>query len=404
MTVLDRFLRYIQIDTKSDPSNTETPTTKGQWELAKMLVAELTEMGAKDIVLNEHCIVTASIPSTLKENEKSKVIGFLAHMDTSDSAPGNVKPQLIKNYDGNDILLDKQGTAVLSPKVFPSLLDNVGNTLVITDGTSLLGSDDKAGIAEIMTMAYTLLNNPEIPHGEIKIAFTPDEEGADGIRHFDVKAFGADFAYTVDGGALGEIEYENFNAAGFTVKILGREVHPGEAKGKMINAALLATEFASMLPANETPGTTSDYEGFYHLCEICGDCTEAKLSYILREHDKDLFQKRKKYIENVIYYLNEKYGEERFILEMSDTYYNMKEKILPHMHLIDNAKAAMEESGITPRIVPIRGGTDGARLSYVGLPCPNLSTGGYNFHGRFEYIPVESMEKMVDVLVNLAQK
>lgn len=402
--VLDKFLRYIKINTQSDSTiEDRVPTTEGQWDLAKMLVSELEKMGAKDVKLSDHCIVTAVIPSNLEGGKKAPKIGFLAHMDTVDDAPGEgVNPRLVENYDGGDIVLSKDGKTVMSPSVFPSLLENVGKTLVVTDGSTLLGADDKAGVSEIMTMAERLLSDSSLKHGDIKIAFSPDEEGADGIRMFDVAAFDADYAYTVDGGKLGEIEYENFNAAGFKVFAHGREVHPGEAKNKMVNAALLVSEFIGMLPASQTPATTEGYEGFYHLAQMGGDCSEAFAEYILRDHDKTIFEKRKAFIKDTVAYLNAKYGEGTFTLEMKDSYYNMREKVEPHMYIVENAKKAMEEAGVTPIVVPIRGGTDGAKLSFEGLPCPNLSTGGFNFHGRYEYIPVESMEKMVEVLLNLA--
>lgn len=400
--VLDNFLRYVKIDTKSNPEAVYNPSTPGQWDLAKLLKSELEAIGAKDVNICGHCIVYATIPATTEK--KVPVIGFLAHMDTSNSASGaNINPRLIKNYDGSNIILNEKEKIIMSPKVFPSLYDNVGKTLVVTDGTTLLGADDKAGIAEIMSMAEYFLTHPEIPHGEIKIAFTPDEEGADGINNFDVDTFGADFAYTVDGGALGELEYENFNAAGFSVTTHGLEVHPGSSKNTMINAALLAVEFISMLPANETPSTTEGSEGFYHLDEISGGVNECKMHFLLREHDEEKFNLRKTFIQNVCDFLNSKYGEERFSLKMTDSYYNMKKMIEPTMHIVDNAKKAMELVGINPNIVPIRGGTDGAKLSYMGLPCPNLSTGGYNFHGRYEYIPVESMEKMVECIIKIAE-
>ena len=400
--VLDNFLRYVKIDTKSNPEAVYNPSTPGQWDLAKLLKSELESIGAKDVNICGHCIVYATIPATTEK--KVPVIGFLAHMDTSNSASGaNINPRLIKNYDGSNIILNEKEKIIMSPKVFPSLYDNVGKTLVVTDGTTLLGADDKAGIAEIMSMAEYFLSHPEIPHGKIKIAFTPDEEGADGINNFDVDTFGADFAYTVDGGALGELEYENFNAAGFSVTTHGLEVHPGSSKNTMINAALLAVEFISMLPANETPSTTEGFEGFYHLDEISGGVNECKMHFLLREHDEEKFNLRKTFIQNVCDFLNSKYGEERFSLKMTDSYYNMKKMIEPTMHIVDNAKKAMELVGINPNIVPIRGGTDGAKLSYMGLPCPNLSTGGYNFHGRYEYIPVESMEKMVECIIKIAE-
>ncbi|MGI6095008.1 MAG: peptidase T [Lachnospiraceae bacterium] len=401
-TVLQRFLQYVSIHTTSDPESSETPSTPGQWDLAKLLKKQLEEMGASDVCLDPHCIVYASIPATT--THELPALGFLAHMDTSDNASGKqVSPRIVSHYDGNDIPLDKNGKHLLSPSVFPALSQYIGQDLVVTDGTTLLGADDKAGIAEIMTMAEYLLSHPEIPHGPIKIAFTPDEEGADGISCFDTAHFGADFAYTVDGGELGEIEYENFNAASLTVTCKGRDIHPGLAKDTMINALHLAMEFHQMLPAWETPGHTCGYEGFYHLLDMKGNVDEAVLSYIIRDHDTDKFQQRKQYVREIADYMNHKYQAQRITLNLTDSYYNMKEKILPHMHLIDNAKRAMTEVGMTPVILPIRGGTDGARLSYMGLPCPNLCTGGHNCHGIYEFIPVQSLEQVSRLLIKIAE-
>lgn len=401
-TVLERFLQYVQIHTTSDSESTQTPSTPGQWNLAKLLQHQLEEMGASDVYLDEHCIVYASIPATT--DKELPALGFLAHMDTSENASGeHVNPRIIENYDGSDIVLDKEGKYILTPSLFTSLKKQIGQDLVVTDGTTLLGADDKAGIAEIMTMAEYLLSHPEFPHGPIKIAFTPDEEGADGISSFDVSRFGADFAYTVDGGEIGEMEYENFNAASLTATFHGLDIHPGRAKDRMINAQHLAMEFHQMLPAWEVPEHTCDYEGFYHLVGMKGDVNEAVLSYIIRDHDMDKFQQRKQHVQEIAAYLNQKYGTERVSLKLEDSYYNMKEKIQPHMHLIDNAKLAMDELGITPQVIPIRGGTDGARLSYMGLPCPNLCAGGFNCHGIYEYIPVQSLEKISEMLVKIVE-
>lgn len=401
--ILDRFLRYVKVTTMSDSSKEEIPTTECQWDLAKMLQKELLELGLSDAAVSDHCVVTAHLPSNLPKGKEHAKIGFIAHIDTTDDFSGvNVKPQLVANYDGSDIPLDKKGKVVLSPDDFPTLLDNIGKTLVVTDGTTLLGADDKAGVAEIMTMVAYLTEHPEIKHGQIGIAFSPDEEGADGIRYLDIEAFDCDYAYTVDGGELGELEYENFNAASVTVEFFGREVHPGEAKGKMVNAGLLAMEYASLLPGTETPTNTEKYEGFYHLHHLEGNVSYAKLEYLLREHDTLLFGKRKIFLKKAAEFMKNKYGEKRVKITIEDSYYNMKEKIEPHIYIVENAARAMTDAGVEPKIQPVRGGTDGSSLSFRGLPCPNLSTGGYNFHGRFEYIPAESMEKMVEVLLNLA--
>lgn len=401
-TALERFLQYVSIHTTSDPNSASTPSTPGQWQLARLLEKQLKDMGASDVTLDEHGILYAALAATSEKELPS--LGFLAHLDTSDNACGkNVHPRIVSAYNGEDIALDKEGTCLLSPATFPSLKKHLGEDLVVTDGTTLLGADDKAGIAEIMDMAQYLLSHPEIPRGPVKIAFTPDEEGADGISCFDVSRFGADFAYTVDGGALGELEYENFHAASLTADFQGLDIHPGDAKNKMVNALHLAMEFHGLLPSWETPACTSGYEGFYHLTSLEGDVNTARASYIIRDHDKGRFLQRKEFVQHAAGYLNKKYNAQRVSLTMEDSYYNMKEKILPHMHLIENAKRAMEETGFAPVIIPIRGGTDGARLSYMGLPCPNLCTGGYNAHGVYEYIPVPSLEKVSRMLVRLVE-
>lgn len=401
--VVDRFLRYVQIDTQSDESSNTMPTTAKQHELAKLLVEELIAMGAGEITYDkEHCYVYASIPAT-EGRENDKVLGFVAHMDTAPAVTGkDVKPQLVENYDGGDIWLNPEKGIIMKTADFPELSDYVGKTLITTDGTTLLGGDDKAGVAEIMTMAEYLLSNKTCSHGKIRIGFTPDEEVGAGADHFDVDLFGADYAYTVDGGKLGEIEYENFNAAGAKVIFHGRSVHPGDAKNKMINALLLAMEFQGMLPVFENPMYTEGYEGFFHLDELHGSVEQATAEYIIRDHDKELFALKKERFLAIRDYLNGKYGEHTVEVELKDSYYNMREIIEQHMHLIENAKKAMTEIGVEPQVIPIRGGTDGARLSFMGLPCPNLCTGGHNFHGRFEYICVESMEKVVELLVKLA--
>ena len=403
--VIEKFLNYVKIDTRSDENSTACPTTAKQHNLAKLLVKELEAMGADEITYDkEHCYVYATVPAT-KGCENRPVLGFIAHMDTAPAVTGeNVKPRIIENYDGKDIVLNEEKNIVMKVSDFPELVEYTGKRLIVTDGTTLLGADDKAGIAEIMTMAEQLLSHKEIPHGKIRIGFTPDEEVGAGADHFDVKLFGADYAYTVDGGKLGELEYENFNAAGATVTFHGRSVHPGDAKNKMVNALLLAMEFQNMLPVFENPMYTEKYEGFYHLDLLSGSVEKAQAEYIIRDHDKDKFEQKKETFLRIGAYLNEKYGKDTVQIDMKDSYYNMREIIEQHMQLIENAKAAMEETGVNPIVVPIRGGTDGARLSYMGLPCPNLCTGGHNFHGRFEYICADSMEKIVEILLKLAMK
>ena len=403
--VIEKFLNYVKIDTRSDENSTACPTTAKQHNLAKLLVKELEAMGADEITYDKvHCYVYATVPAT-KGCENRPVLGFIAHMDTSPAVTGeNVKPRIIENYDGKDIVLNEEKNIVMKVSDFPELVEYTGKRLIVTDGTTLLGADDKAGIAEIMTMAEQLLSHKEIPHGKIRIGFTPDEEVGAGADHFDVKLFGADYAYTVDGGKLGELEYENFNAAGAKVTFHGRSVHPGDAKNKMVNALLLAMEFQNMLPVFENPMYTEKYEGFYHLDLLSGSVEKAQAEYIIRDHDKDKFEQKKETFLRIGAYLNEKYGKDTVQIDMKDSYYNMREIIEQHMQLIENAKAAMEETGVNPIVVPIRGGTDGARLSYMGLPCPNLCTGGHNFHGRFEYICADSMEKIVEILLKLAMK
>ena len=403
--VIEKFLNYVKIDTRSDENSTACPTTAKQHNLAKLLVKELEAMGADEITYDkEHCYVYATVPAT-KGCENRPVLGFIAHMDTAPAVTGeNVKPRIIENYDGKDIVLNEEKNIVMKVSDFPELVEYTGKRLIVTDGTTLLGADDKAGVAEIMTMAEQLLLSRDIPHGKIRIGFTPDEEVGAGADHFDVKLFGADYAYTVDGGKLGELEYENFNAAGATVTFHGRSVHPGDAKNKMVNALLLAMEFQNMLPVFENPMYTEKYEGFYHLDLLSGSVEKAQAEYIIRDHDKDKFEQKKETFLKIGDYLNEKYGKDTVLIEMKDSYYNMREIIEQHMQLIENAKAAMEETGVNPIVVPIRGGTDGARLSYMGLPCPNLCTGGHNFHGRFEYICADSMEKIVEILLKLAMK
>lgn len=402
MEVLERFINYVKIDTQSAEETESFPSTEKQKNLAKVLVRELRELGVEDVGMDANGYVYARIPATDGGREK-RTIGFLAHMDTSPDASGaDVKPTIVSNYDGGDILLNAEKNIVLSPKVYPELAQYVGKTVVTTDGTTLLGADDKAGVAEIMTMAEYLLTHPEAKHGPVAIAFTPDEEVGRGVDFFDLKRFGADYAYTVDGGGLGELEYENFNAASLKVVVHGINVHPGEAKNKMKNAVRIAEEFDGMLPASEKPELTEGYEGFFHLMQFTGDVEHAELQYIIRDHDRSLFEEKKRLAENIGRCLNLLYGEGTVEVQLKDSYYNMREKIAPdYMFLIENAEAKMEALGITPKIQPIRGGTDGARLSFMGIPCPNLFTGGHNYHGRFEYCIAESMELAVKLLFSL---
>lgn len=402
ISVKDRFLKYVSYDSQSDPNGKGNPSSAKQLELGRALVEEMQKMGIADAAIDKNGYVSGTIPSNL--GRKAPVLGFIAHMDTSPDISGaNVHPRVVENYDGGDIVLNAQRNIVMRPEEFESLRSYVGQDLIVTDGTTLLGADDKAGVAEILTMAQTLLENPQILHGEIKLGFTPDEEVGRGADLFDVAAFGADFAYTVDGGAIGELEYENFNAASAQVEIHGMNIHPGSAKNKMRNSILLGMEFHAMLPAFENPAYTEGYEGFSHLNEMQGSVELTKLSYIIRDHDKERFEEKKKRFEKIADYLNEKYGAGTVEITLKDSYYNMREQILPHFWLIEQAKEEMEKLDIAPLIVPIRGGTDGARLSFMGLPCPNLFTGGHNMHGRYEYIPVQSMEKAVQLLVALAQ-
>lgn len=400
--ITERFLKYVSFDTESAEEKEQVPSTEKQFRLAEYLVEELKAIGAQDVELAEHCYVYATIPATTEED--LPVLGFVAHMDTSPALSGaNVKARIIENYDGQDVVLNQEKNILLSTVEFPELTGYKGQTLIVTDGTTLLGADDKAGVAEIMTMAEHLLAHPEIKHGKIRIAFTPDEEVGRGVDFFDVDGFGADYAYTVDGGALGELEYENFNAASGKVRIHGKSIHPGSAKGKMVNALLVGMEFQSLLPVFQNPIYTEGYEGFFHLDGMQGGVEEAEMYYIIRDHDREKFEEKKRMFETCANFLNEKHGAGTVEIEVVDSYYNMKEMLEPNMHLIENAKKAMEELDITPIITPIRGGTDGARLSYMGLPCPNLCTGGHNFHGKYEYIVVESMEKIVDLLHKIVE-
>lgn len=400
-TVVDRFLRYVQVDTESVPEADCFPSSEKQKNLAAILVEELKEMGVEDARMDIYGYVYATIPPTT--DKELPAIGLIAHMDTSSAVSGkDVKPRIVENYDGGDILLNEAQNIVLKTEDYPEILDYKGQDIIVTDGTTLLGADDKAGVSEIMTLCDFLMNNP-VTHGTIKIAFTPDEEVGRGVNYFDVEGFGAEFAYTVDGGELGELEYENFNAASLKLTVNGVSTHPGTAKNKMKNALLMGMEFQNMLPACETPEHTEGYEGFYHLDQFEGTVEKAEMTYIIRDHDRVKFEKRKERAVKICDYLNELYGVGSFEYLLSDSYYNMKEKIEPHIHLVRNVEKAMKDVGIEPKVTAIRGGTDGARLSYMGLPCPNICTGGHNFHGRFEYIPVQSMEKVVALLKRLVE-
>lgn len=400
--VLERFLSYVVMDTQSIEDVEQFPSSEKQKVLGAKLVDELKQLGITDAMMDEYGYVFATIPANT--SRQLKTIGFIAHMDTAPAFSGkDVNPGIVKNYDGNDIVLNQEKNIILSPRDDKELLQYVGKDLVVTDGLSLLGADDKAGIAEIMVMAQYFMEHPEVEHGTIKIAFTPDEEVGRGMDFFDVKKFGADFAYTIDGGALGEIEYENFNAAGAKLYVQGISIHPGSAKNRMKNALLMAMEFQQMLPVNENPAYTEHYEGFYLLDSLNGDVENAVANYIIRDHSMEQFEEKKSRFQKTADFLNDKYGAGTFRVELKDSYYNMKEKIAPHMHLIENAKKAMELSGVEPKVVPIRGGTDGARLSFMGIPCPNLCAGGHNFHGKYEYVCVQSMEKIVEILIKIVE-
>ncbi|WP_408641315.1 peptidase T [Serpentinicella alkaliphila] len=400
--VVERFIRYVKFDTKSDPESQSCPSTNNQLNLGKELVNELKRLGLSDVSMDTNGYVMATLPSNIEK--ACPTIGFIAHMDTSPDISGeNVKPQFIESYNGGDIELNKEKNIILSPSDFPDLKNYIGDTLITTDGTTLLGADNKAGIAEIITAMEYLIMKPEIKHGTVKIAFTPDEEIGRGADLFDVKKFNADFAYTIDGGPIGELEYENFNAAGAKIIIKGRNVHPGSSKNKMKNSISIAMELANMLPQNEKPEHTENYEGFFHLNDFNGNVEETTLKYIIRDHNKYLFEKKKSIITEAVSFLNKKYGEGTIHLVLKDQYYNMKEKIEPVFEIVELAKKAMEEVGVEPMITPVRGGTDGARLSYMGLPCPNIFTGGHNFHGKFEFIPISSMSKAVEVILKIIE-
>lgn len=404
--IIDRFVSYVTIDTESDPNSETTPSSEKQWDLANKLVKELKAIGMKEVSIDKKSYIMATLPSNVDYDVPT--IGFIAHFDTTPDFTGaNVKPQIVPDYDGKDIVLNAEQNIILSPKYFKDLLQYKGQTLITTDGTTLLGADDKAGITEIMTAMEFLIQNPEIKHGKIRVGFTPDEEIGRGAHHFDVEKFNCDWAYTMDGSQVGELEYENFNAAGAKITFKGKSVHPGYAKGKMINSMLIANDFINELPKDEIPQETKGYEGFFHVHHLKGSIEETVLELIIRDHSKKKFGKRKELIEKITRKFNKKFakqfGEDIVVAEIKDQYYNMKEKVLPVKHIVTIAEKAMKDLGIKPIIKPIRGGTDGCQLSYKGLPCPNIFAGGHNFHGKYEYVPVESMQKAVDVIIKIAE-
>ena len=402
MTLTDRFLKYVSFCTTSDEETNMTPSTPGQMEFAKYLAAELKEIGMQEVSIDENGYVMATLPANVAGKP---TIGFIAHMDTAPDASGkNVKARIVTHYDGQDIVLNAEKNIVFEVAKYPEILDYKGQDIIVTDGTTLLGADDKAGLAEIVSACEYLIQHPEIQHGKIRVGFTPDEEIGQGADHFDVKKFGCDFAYSMDGGAVGELEYENFNAAGCKVKVHGVNVHPGYGYHKMINSMRIANHFATMLPRWETPEHTQGYEGFYHLIAMNGSVEETTLQYIIRDHDRARFESRKREIEHLARKINQEYGEGTVEVEMRDQYYNMREKVEPVMHIVTLVEEAMKEVGVTPKVQPIRGGTDGARLSFEGLPCPNIFAGGVNFHSRFEYLPIPSMEKAMQVILQIVQK
>ena len=402
MNITERFLKYVSFCTTSDEETNMTPSTPGQMEFAKYLASELKEIGMQEVTLDENGYVMATLPANI---EGKPTIGFIAHMDTAPDASGkNVKARIVENYDGQDILLNAEKNIVFEVAKYPEILDYKGQDIIVTDGTTLLGADDKAGLAEIVTACEYLIQHPEIQHGKIRVGFTPDEEIGQGADHFDVEKFGCDFAYTMDGGAVGELEYENFNAAGCKVKVHGVNVHPGYGYHKMINSMRIANHFATMLPRWETPEHTQGYEGFYHLIAMNGSVEETTLQYIIRDHDRARFESRKREIEHLARKINQEYGEGTVEVEIRDQYYNMREMVEPVMHIVTLVEEAMKEVGVTPKVQPIRGGTDGARLSFEGLPCPNIFAGGVNFHSRFEYLPIPSMEKAMQVILQIVQK
>ena len=400
-TLKDRFLRYVKFETRSDEKSETIPSTPTQLEFEKILAKELEEIGMENVYVNDACFVNATLPGNVDKDVP--VIGFIAHMDTADFNATNVNPKIVENYDGEDIVLNEAKDIVLSVEEFPNLKNYVGKTVITTDGTTLLGADDKAGIVEIVEAMKYLIEHPEIKHGTVKVAFGPDEEIGRGADNFNVEEFGADFAYTMDGGPVGELEYESFNAAGAVFKIKGKSVHPGTAKGKLINASLIAAEIVNSFPADEVPEKTEGYEGFYFLDKINSNCEEAELSYILRDHDREKFEAKKKFAANVAKKINEKYGKELVSVEIKDQYYNMGEIIKDHMNVVEIAKKAMENLGIKPVIEPIRGGTDGSKISFMGLPTPNIFAGGENFHGKYEFVALESMILATDVIVEIVK-
>ena len=400
-TLKDRFLRYVKFETRSDEKSETIPSTPTQLEFAKILARELEDIGMENVYVNDACFVNATLPGNI--DKEVPVIGFIAHMDTADFNATNINPQIVENYDGKDIVLNDAKDIVLSVEEFPNLKNYVGKTVITTDGTTLLGADDKAGIVEIVEAMKYLIEHPEIKHGTVKVAFGPDEEIGRGADNFNVEEFGADFAYTMDGGPVGELEYESFNAAGAVFKIKGKSVHPGTAKGKLINASLIAAEVVNSFPADEVPEKTEGYEGFYFLDKINSNCEEAELSYILRDHDREKFEAKKKFAADVAKKINEKYGKELVSVEIKDQYYNMGEIIKNHMNVVEIAKKAMENLGIKPVIEPIRGGTDGSKISFMGLPTPNIFAGGENFHGKYEFVALESMILATDVIVEIVK-
>lgn len=400
--IIKRFVSYVTVDTESDPNSDTTPSTKKQWDLANALVQELQNIGMQDVSIDQNAYIMATLPSNV--DHEVPTIGFISHFDTSPDFTGaNVNPQIVDNYDGKDIVLNEAENIVLSPDYFEDLLLYKGQTLITTDGTTLLGADDKAGICEIISAMEYLIKNPQIKHGTIKVGFTPDEEIGRGAHKFDVEKFGADWAYTMDGSQIGELEYENFNAAGAVVKVKGKIVHPGYAKGKMVNSMYIATEFINSLPRLETPEHTEGYQGFFHLYAVKGEVEETVLEYIIRDHDKEHFEARKEVMQKLTDELNQQYQREVVTIDIKDQYFNMKEKVEPVMHIVDIAEEAMKQLDIKPLIKAIRGGTDGSQLSYMGLPCPNIFAGGHNFHGRYEYVPVESMIKATEVICKIAE-
>ena len=401
--ITKRFINYVTINTESDPNNPAFPSTENQWNLAKILEKELIEIGMQDVELDDNCYIMATLPSNL--DYKVPTIGFVAHIDTSpDFSGANVKPKIVENYQGNDIVLNEEQQIILSPNDFDDLLLYKGQTLITTNGTTLLGADDKAGVTEIVSAMEYLIQHPEIKHGKIRICFTPDEEVGKGAHLFDVEKFDAEWAYTMDGSQIGELEYENFNAASVKITINGKIVHPGYAKGKMINSMLIANEYISAVPSDEVPEKTEGYEGFFHLHDLKGDVEQTVLEYIIRDHDFDVFEKRKYLMQKIAFDMNKQLGKELIHVEIKNQYFNMKEKVLPVKHIVDIAEEVMKDLDIKPLIKPIRGGTDGSQLSFKGLPCPNIFAGGHNFHGRFEYVPVESMIKATEVIIGISEK